>query len=97
MSFFRGLAGFLSWGLCLVLAGISAIVALILYLLDRGQSFIEINSLHIGIAVAAALPQPTDSATSVRSERAHGHTGHSHLGNGHVCEEAQLVTHIQCA
>ena len=54
MSFFRGLAGFLSWGLCLVLAGISAIVALILYLLDRGQSFIEINSLHIGIADSAA-------------------------------------------
>ena len=54
MSFFRGLAGFLSWGLCLILAGISAILALILYLLDRGQSFIEINSLHIGIAVGAA-------------------------------------------
>ena len=54
MSFFRGLAGFLSWGLCLVLAGISAIAALVLYLLDRGQSIIEITSLHIGLAVGAA-------------------------------------------
>ncbi|HJO28808.1 MAG: hypothetical protein QF372_02170 [Candidatus Poseidoniia archaeon] len=59
MSFFRGLAGFLSWGLCLVLAGISVIIALILYLLDQGLSFIEINSgadftLYIGIASGAA-------------------------------------------
>ena len=53
MSFFRGLAGFLSWGLCLVLAGISAIVALALYLLDRGQ-LIEFSSRHIGLAVGAA-------------------------------------------
>ena len=53
MSFFRGLAGFLSWGLCLVLAGISAIVALALYLLDRGQ-LLEFSSLHIGLAVGAA-------------------------------------------
>ena len=53
MSFFRGLAGFLSWGLCLVLAGISAIVALALYLLDRGQ-LLEFSSLHIGLVVGAA-------------------------------------------
>ena len=53
MSFFRGLAGFLSWGLCLVLAGISVLAALGLFLLDRGQ-LIEFSSLQIGLAVGTA-------------------------------------------
>ena len=53
MSFFRGLAGFLSWGLCLVLAGISVLAALGLFLLDRGR-LIEFSSLQIGLAVGAA-------------------------------------------
>ncbi|PXF18270.1 MAG: hypothetical protein CXX76_01885 [Methanobacteriota archaeon] len=53
MSFFRGLAGFLSWGLCLVLAGISAIAALVLYLLDR-RLLIEFSSLQIGLAIGTA-------------------------------------------
>ena len=53
MSFFRGLAGFLSWGLCLMLAGISAIAALVLYLLDRRQ-LIEFSSLQIGLTIGTA-------------------------------------------
>lgn len=53
MSFFRGLAGFLSWGLCLVLAGISALVALVLYLLDRGE-LLAFSTLQIGLAAGAA-------------------------------------------
>ena len=48
MSFFRGLAGFLSWGLCLVLAGISALAALVFYLLDYGQ-------LHVGVSAVLTL------------------------------------------
>ena len=53
MSFFRGLAGFLSWGLCLVLAGASAIAALVLYLLDRGELLV-FSALQIGLTVGAA-------------------------------------------